>query len=166
MPPKAYLQNVKNYVYKSMFFTIIQYKKGGYSMHRNTLKKNLIAFFFLAICFALSVFVLFLTIHSLPKAVKYTAKSDDENAFAKDESYVLHEEILPKYKSVYEIESDGPFQIRLEGENIFVFQDESVLYRIKTSGNTLSQSDLEKIGSVYEFQSKSELIEKVEYMES
>lgn len=136
-------------------------------MRRKTVKRNFSALFSIAVCLVFALALFLFTTKILPNSVRYSAKRNDTNAMANELDGIFSDSPLPIYDSAYEIESDGPFQIRLEGENLYVYENEIALYRINASLADLSESDLARVcGDIYEFQSKRELIEKVEYMES
>lgn len=112
---------------------------------------------------AYMVFLLLVpTLIKLPGAISYTA-STQRNVSDK----TPHENTaMPVCKSVREIEHNGPFHIKALDGNVYVFHEDSCLYKIKTSASQFSEQDNKSILEGLEISDKTVLIEIVEYLES
>lgn len=70
------------------------------------------------------------------------------------------------YNDYSEIVGDGPFEIRCEKENIYVFKDNVRLYRIKTPLERLTGADVSRMHDGIIIQTSPELYELIQHIES
>lgn len=115
-------------------------------------------------CFFLALAVIFLGIKFIPDAIIYTAGTyADDVSPADDESTKSTKEL---YDSIYIIRESGPFSILSEGENIFVYCENTPIYRIDARLSEFPPSDKDAIVSGMSVYDRASLYEIVEYMES
>ena len=101
----------------------------------------------------------------LPGAVSYTIKAGkkEQNVF-----FASSEEtgVQCLYENLYEIPNDGPFTISGKDDNIYVFRQDQILYRIKANLSDFPKTDRDAIKSQITARDRFELYEIVSYMES
>lgn len=112
-------------------------------------------------CFFLALAVIFLGIKFIPDAIIYTA-----GAYADDVSPADDESTEGLYDSIYIIRESGPFSILSEGENIFVYCENTPIYRIDARLSEFPPSDKDAIIAGMSVYDRASLYEIVEYMES
>lgn len=102
-----------------------------------------------------------------PDAITYDVVSQSRAASAGDliaEEYF--DESLCLYNSINEIPNEGPFTVREENGEIFVFSEEGRLLRVNASLKSLPEADKKAILVGIRTETKKELFELIRYMES
>ena len=115
----------------------------------------------IALTFALAITVtILLGLSAAPAFVSYSVSTSDTVS----DTSATGDNCL--YREFSQIKSDGPFEIRCEDQNIYIFDGDKRLYKIKATLDRFTLSDVNLMQQGFSAQNLSELCEIVQYMES
>lgn len=123
-------------------------------------KGYLLPVIFTSLCIILTIV---LSVEFIPDAVSYTLSFSENSPASQEKAFT---ESTSLYSSLYSIHEDGPFEIIVEDERLFVYCGENRLYRIKSDFSDFPENDRRAILYGLEIPDKATLFEIVGYMES
>ena len=132
-------------------------------MHLPINRNNLIYILCFFLCALIFTIVIAGTFFAVPKAVTYHPVKDSTPVSAKSLN-VIRNECL--FDAARDIQTDGPFLIRLDGDSVYVFSGKDRLYRIKANPLNFPRADRNAMISGITAKTRERLFELIEYMES